>query len=227
MARLAEYMADLARLFGEIEHVHFGRLEPGSTVLVPFVDAEAVPRIETRFCAIRSENAPEDAARALKALNRRLAEDNAAGSLRDADGAEIVSFPGRERQQFLALGPLRQQRELDGMLIRIGGRDVTVPVHLQDGDTIHLCNADREMARRLAGHLYGPVLRVYGDGRWERDAEGAWTMKSFTITGFEELDDAPLDEVVERLRRVEGSNWKDFDDPQAELRRLRGADEPD
>ena len=227
MARLAEYMADLARLFGEVEHVHFGRVEPGSAILVPFVDAVAVPRVEDRFCAIKGEDPPEDAARACKALNQRLADDNAAGSLEDADGAEIVPFPGRDQPQFLAYGAMTQRGKLDGVLIRVGGRDDTVPVHLQDGDTIHVCNADRDMARRLAGHLYGGVLRVYGDGRWDRDTEGIWTMKRFTITDFEELDDAPLEEVVERLHRIEGSNWKDIHDPPAELRRLRGSDEPD
>ena len=109
----------------------------------------------------------------------------------------------------------------DGILIRIGGRDETVPAHLRDGDTIHLCNATREMARRLARHLYGPPLRVHGNGRWERDADGCWVMKRFNITSFDILDDAPLAEVVRRLRDVEGSGWKEIEDPTAELRHLR------
>jgi len=61
---------------------------------------------------------------------------------------------------------------LDGVLIRVGGRDDTVPVHLRDGERIHLCHAARDMAKRLAVHLYGPVLRVQGNGRWKRDADG-------------------------------------------------------
>ncbi len=118
-----------------------------------------------------------------------------------------------------------QAGTLDGVLIRIGGRDDIVPAHLRDGETVHICSAARGMARRLAIHLYGPVLRVRGEGRWERDAGGAWSMKRFTITGFEELDDVPLPEIVERLRRVEGSGWDVVDAPSAELRRLRGTDE--
>jgi hypothetical protein len=43
MRRLAEYMQDLADLFGEREHVHFARIEAGSTVLVQRIDAEWAP----------------------------------------------------------------------------------------------------------------------------------------------------------------------------------------
>ena len=46
-------------------------------------------------------------------------------------------------------------------------------------------------------------------------------MKRFNITSFDELDDAPLGEVAQRLRDVEGSGWKEIEDPTAELRHLR------
>jgi hypothetical protein len=69
-------------------------------------------------------------------------------------------------------------------------------------------------------------LRVHGTGRWERDAEGAWNLKRFNIADFEVLEDAPLSAVVERLRQVPGSGWKEIEDPYAELQRLRqGPDE--
>lgn len=224
MARLAEYMADLARLFGRVERVHFVRLEPGSTVLVQRVEPEAAPEVRGRLHALVCDKAPEDAAKAFRALNRRLADDNATGSLREGDGAEVVRFPG-EQLPSPSFGAFNQPDVLDGVLIRVGGRDDTVPVHLRDGDAIHVCNATRDMARRLAIHLYGPTLRVRGDARWERNADDGWSMKRFNITEFDELDDAPLGEVVGRLRDVEGSGWKDVDDLPAELRLLRGLDE--
>ena len=224
MSRLADYMADLAQLLGRAEQVHFVRLEPGSTVLVQIVEPEAAPEVRNRIHALARDEAPEDAAKAFKALNRHLADDDAIGSLQEGGGAEVIRFPGREQLPPLTFGAFNQPGVLDGVLIRVGGRDDTVPVHLRDGDTIHMCNATRDMARRLAIHLYGPTLRVQGDGRWERDADGGWSMKRFNITEFDELDDAPLGEVVGRLRGVEGSGWKDIDDPSAELRRLRGLD---
>ena len=118
-------------------------------------------------------------------------------------------------------GPFNERCSFDGMLIRVGGGDETVPVHLQAGDKIHVCNADRDMARRLAPHLYQGTLRVWGEGRWEREANGNWKLIRFNISEFRLLDDAPLGQVVEQLRAVRGSGWKKFDDPLAEITRLR------
>ena len=226
MARLAEYMADLARLFGHADHVHFDRLEAGSAVLVQHVDLEVGPAVRERLRIASQNGAPADVAEPLKAINRRLAKDNASGSLREAGGHEIIHFPGCKQHQPRTFGPFRQQCAFDGMLIRVGGKDDTVPVHLQDRTTIHICNATRDMARQLAHHLYQGTLRVWGDGRWERDEDGQWTLKRFDISKFELLDDAPLSQVVQRLREVEGSGWKNIEDPAVELDRLRqGTDE--
>ena len=226
MARLAEYMADLARLLGRTERVRFVRLEAGGAALAHRVEPEAAPEVRNRLHALKRGEAPEGAARAFKALDRRLADDGATGGLQREGGAEAIRFPGRERPPPLTFGAFNQPGVLDGVLIRVGGRDDTVPVHLRDGETVHICNATRDMARRLAAHLHGPPLRVRGDGRWERDADGVWAMKRFNIAEFDELDDAPLGEIVGRLRDVEGSGWERVVDPPSELRRLRGRGEP-
>ena len=225
MSRLAEYMSELARFLGRSEQVHFVRLEKGSTVLVQTVEAAAVPEVNERIHSLTYANPPSDVVRAFNGLNRYLADDNAAGSLQETEGGEVIRFPGCEQPAPVTFGAFNQLGVLDGVLIRIGGRDDTVPVHLRDGARIHLCNATRGMARRLAVHLYGPTLRVQGDGRWERDADGEWVMKRFNITNFEQLDDAPLGQVAQRLRNVDGSGWKDIEDPGEELRQLRGIEE--
>lgn len=221
MSRLAEYMADLARLLGEVERVHFLRLEDGSTALVHSIEPEAVPVVRQRVQSVTSDDVPKDVAKACTRLNRLLAEDNAIGSLRESESDEVVEFPGREQQELVTYGALSQPGVLDGELIRIGGRDETVPVHIRDGDAIHICNTNREIARRLAVHLYGTTLRVQGIGRWERDADEGWSLRRFNINEFQVLSDALLSEVVGQLQGVEGSDWKNLDDPSAELEQLR------
>lgn len=223
MARLAAYLGDLAVLLGEKEHVHFLRLEPGSTVLVQRIDRESVPRVRDRIHAFtRGEGeGADDARNAFKAINRRLAEDNATGQLCGENGAEIIRFPGCSQPRSLTFGAFRQPGSLDGVLIRLGGRGETVPVHLADEGAVHHCFATREIAHRLAPYLFEAPLRVHGTGRWERDAEGAWQLKRFDIADFETLDDSPLGVVLARLRRVPGSDWRAVDDPYAELQRLR------
>lgn len=221
MSRLAEYMGHLARLLGRAEQVHFLRIEDGSAVLVQHVDSEAEPEVRGRVGSLADGGAPADAQSAFRALNRCLADDEATGSLQDG-GGEVVKFPGREQRPPPTFRSFNQAGALDGVLVRIGGWDDTVPVHLQDGETIHICNANRAMAKRLAPHIYGPTLRVQGEGRWERDVDGRWWMRRFTIRDFRELDDAPLGDVDERLRGVDGGGWKAVGDPVTELRRLRG-----
>ncbi len=95
MARLAAYMGDLAVLLGEKEHVHFVRLEPGSTVLVQRIDRESAPRVRDRIRALRPSEGQGagDALSAFKAIDRRLAEDNATGELCGDGGAQIIRFP--------------------------------------------------------------------------------------------------------------------------------------
>ncbi len=226
MARLAEYMADLSQLFGEKERVHFVRLIEGSTVLVQKVETQAQPKVKERLQGAVSGEGPDDVIRAFRAIDQRLAKDNAVGSLCEKAGAEIIRFPGREAPKPLTFGAFNEHGSLDGVLIRIGGKDETVPVHIQDGEITHKCNATREIARKLSPYLYGDTLRVHGEGRWERDADGAWILNRFNIRDFETLDDAPLSTVVDRLRQVPGNRWKDMEDPLAELQRLRhGYDE--
>ena len=222
MARLAEYMADLASLFGHKEHVHFDRVAPGSAVLVQHVDDDHRDRVRERLDSASVDGAvPIDVADAVESLNARLAKDDATGRLSDRSGAEVICFPGRDRPSPRTFGPFNEMCSFDGMLIRVGGKDESVPVHLQAGDKIHICNADRALARRLAPHLYEGTLRVWGEGRWEREADGSWKLHRFNISEFKLLDDAPLGQVVEQLRAVKGSGWKKFDDPIAEIMRLR------
>lgn len=227
MARLAEYMADLAGLLGAPEHVHFDRLEPGSTVLVQHVDPKGVPSVEERLGSAATSHRPPDIARRIKDIDDRLAEDGATATLQESGGAEVLRFPGHERTEPPTIGPFRQDGFFDGMLIRVGGKDDTVPVHLQDGDLIHTCNATREMARRLAPHLFGDPIRVQGNGRWKREADGNWVLLRFDIKDFDVLDDTPLPTVVEQLREVPGSGWPQIKDPLAELRHLREETEHD
>ncbi|WP_200243651.1 hypothetical protein [Thiohalocapsa halophila] len=223
MARLADYMRDVATLLGETEHVHFVRVDPGSALLVQSVEHESLHNVQARLRADFAQGEGEaEALRAYRNIDKRLAEDNASGALFEPDGAEVIRFPGRETPQPLTFGAFTQPGTLDGVLIRIGGKDDSVPVWLQQDEALYKCTATREMACRLAPQLFKAELRVQGSGRWERNAEGAWHLKKFSISAFEVLDDTPLPAVVERLRQVPGSGWKETQDPYAVLRGLRG-----
>ncbi|NBC31423.1 MAG: hypothetical protein GVY13_01980 [Alphaproteobacteria bacterium] len=205
MARLAEYMADLAALFSEPASVHFARLEEGSTVLVQRIEVAAFPRVHARLQAIQRGEATADAVRAFASLDRRLAQDNAIALLRGENNTEAIRFPGRERPKPLHYGSFRQHGSLDGILVRIGGKDESVHATLKDGDQTWRCELTRAMTKEMRGHLYEKPLRVYGEGRWRRDPQGKWTLEQFRISQFEVLDDTPWPETIARLRAIEGA----------------------
>jgi hypothetical protein len=151
-----------------------------------------------------------------------LREDNASGALKHKGGAKVLDFPGRKT-------PLAEEAivyevgELDGVVIKIGGKDDTVPVLLEgENGAYYRCNTVRDIARKLASHLFDQPVRVTGRGKWRRTQEGAWELDTFDIKSFEALDETPLGEIVATLRGLEGSEWNAMQDPQAEFKRLRG-----
>lgn len=221
MARLAEYMAEIAKLLGQPERVHFSHLENGSAVLVSSIEEPALPKVSERVHGVRQRTAPKDAMKAYYALDAMLAKDNAVGVLSSDEEAEVIPFPGRTRPKPMRYGPFREHGSIDGVLIRIGGRDETIPVLLQDGDASFSCQTNRDVAKRLAPHYLGATLRVHGDGKWIREEDGSWHLMEFYIEDFEVLDDAPLHDVINKLRAVEGSTWGDNPNTMSDLLNLR------
>lgn len=218
MERLAEYMAALARLLGEGAHVHFHAIEAGSVKLKAKVDEPAQPKVRERVRAVRDGGGPRDARKAFDALDDMLRKDNASGALAGDDGAIVIPFPGRTRPEPLVFGPFRQDCTLDGQIFKIGGKDDTKHVHIRDG-AVEFTDlvASEAVALRLRHHLFGATLRFHGEGTWFRHGDGAWELRNFRISDFEELEDRPLSEVVASLRKVKGSTWRDVPDPVREL----------
>ena len=152
--------------------------------------------------------------KAFATLDEMLRKDNATGALEHSDGAVILPFPGRDQAEPPVFGPFRQDGTLDGQVLRVGGKDDTVPVHLRDGAIIHTgLYTTADLARQIAQHLLGPVIRVHGAGTWFRGNDGTWELRSFKITEFELLSEEPLKDVVEALRSLEGGSWSDLPDP--------------
>jgi hypothetical protein len=225
MAKLAHYMADFAALLGNEHRVHFDHLEPGSTGIVIRVEPEDVPKVTNRLHDLRRGNASKDLLKIAAEIDNRLANDNAVGRILEEGGGgapiELFAFAGRTRPKPQSYGPFTQEGHLDGVLIGVGGKDETISVRLQNGDATYTgCDTTRAIARELGKHLFEPV-RIYGSGRWMREADGHWNLIRFRIHRFDVLEKGSLRDTVLALRAVSGSGWKDIEDPLAELNDLR------
>ena len=220
MARLAEYLAELAVILGHRAAVHFVKIESGSAVPVFAIDREEAPKVQKRVAALDRGDGPEDARQAVQRIDRWLADDDATGELLGPTGARLLRFPGRDRAASPKYGPFTQAGTLDGVVIVIGGERDPVPLHLQDGELVHNCMVPRELARRLAPYLFGSPVRVSGNGRWKRDAHGHWEMTHFSVSAFEPLTEETLASAVARLRQMP-AEWKQSTDPLADLMAIR------
>lgn len=204
MARLAEYMAALAKLIGHQEHTHFVRVDPGSARLVHSVDSVDVPKVESRLQSVRAGDAPREALVARQALEDLLANDNALGSLFESEtGRVVVPFVGRDRPKVITFPPFREDTAIQGQIVNIGGRDATAHATLQDGDAFHVnVSMKRDLAREMAKLLYGPTVRLHGNGKFERQSDGVWKMLDFKVDRFIILDDKTVAETLAAIRQV-------------------------
>lgn len=222
MARLAEYLAKLSTMFGHKEHVHFLKVRKGSAIPEIAVDYEAAPKVEARLRLVGTTDAPQELERANQEVNRMLRVDNASATLKIKHGENVLVFPGKKTPLAEEV-VVHEQGDLDGVVIRVGGKDDSVPVWIEgESKVIYKCWANRDMARQLAAYLFDRPVRVTGSGEWCRTPERRWELVDFKIKSFEILDVSPLEKVINDLRQIEGNLWNEMDDPQAELRKLRG-----
>lgn len=220
LGRLAEYLADLAILFGEDKSIHLIEVEEGSTVLVNLVEKEAEPKVLENLDAVSRKEAPPERMRAAESIDERLRRDNAIGFVIAPTGDNIIKFPGREHAEPLTYGPFNEPGVLIGKPIMVGGKNDPVPVHLEGKEGIYDCLAKRDIARRIAPYLFTNYIKVEGIGRWVRRPTGHWEMIKFTIKNFDPVEDVSLRESIQRLRALP-AKWKEKEDPLDELMSIR------
>lgn len=212
MARLSEYLADLSALLGNKEHVHFLRVEEAeSSNLAYMVDMPAVPKANRRLELVRqrSPDAAPEAVTAFEKINARLIQDGSSAEIQsDAEPDNLLVFPGNNiapAQPAQRFGPIIEPGIIDGQIVRVGGLDKTIPVHMRSSEGISYCNTtDEGMAQRLGNYILGRPLRVIGEGKWFRDEREQWKRKVFTIYDFTEIESVSLIESVARLRAIAG-----------------------
>jgi hypothetical protein len=225
LSRLSQYLGDLARMMGESANVHLARVDRGSTVPVIRVDWEAEPKVRERLRAVRFNEGPLEARRAYREINRKLVEDNANGALIDPCKAKVIEFPGRDGANQPEFGPIRQDSVFQGIPIRVGGEHDPVPVHLEDGEVTHIVSAPRRIAKQIAQHLFTSVVRVEGKARWLRNRMGEWERLDFYVQSFEVLNEGDIRSDISGLKAIP-ADWKDREDPLADLAALRCGERP-
>jgi hypothetical protein len=223
MARLAEYLTDLAAMMGHKESVHFITTDDGSARAIMYVDEEEEARVTNQIQNSARGAGPRHANEAYKRLDTRLREDKAVADIVNASkSAQVIEFPGRRTDLPQAYGPIRERASLVGVLKRVGGFDESIPVHLQRADgVIFYCEAAPGLAKELLS-FYEKTVRVHGIATYYRE-NGLWKLERFRIQSYdhEPLAEEKLSETIEKLKAIPGSEWNELDDPLEELRKVR------
>lgn len=224
MARLAEYLKELSALYGSEQHVHFAGITAGSAKLAAELEQPAIQAVKSRLTLVKGGTPPADALKAYAALDKLLKTDNAAATIYSKQGDNILIFPGRDAPTEETVS-ITQPTTLDGIVIKIGGRDDTIPVLLKDqeGNILKCVVKGYDTAKRLAHHYLDKPIRVHGTGRWTRTGSG-WKLENLSIQSWEPIDNRPAFEVLAQLRNVNGNEWLEHDSPINEWRKMRGLD---
>ncbi len=204
----AEYVSGLAALLGNPKDCHFVRVGKGSAKLVHDVDRDAIPEVRQRIHNVQLHEAPQEVLEAFFRVNQLLVRDRTTASI-SLGPSKLIEFPGSKMGLKSPIGPISQPDYLDGQLIRIGGKDETVPVQIRDEDgQIYSCTANVALARELSPYLYRQTIRLNGTGSWFRYGDGKWVLHFFRIDGFDKLDDSPMADAVAAIRNgITAPEW--------------------
>lgn len=222
---LGELAKHLASLLGAEQHVRFAGLVQGSARIRAAVLEDGISTVQANVVGLRLLGLEHPK---VIRLNDYLRQRGWYAELRNRDGAVLLNMPGalaaNEPEHEVRI--VRQVASVVGSVIKIGGRDESVPMQLRldSGEYLDVTVKGRDRARELAPHLFGDELRFTGLATWRRDQEGAWRCETMLVESFETLDGRPLEALFAELGDVPGNGWKGFDDPIDEMARLRGGE---
>lgn len=223
---LGELLQLTSALLGSEESLRFYKVAPGSACVQVLVQEPALQATHLRLVKSRSDLVQDDSKRTpAKKLDDCLYRRGWHAEVRRRDGVQLLAFPGATvPRPEVPERTVLQHDSLVGTVIRIGGRDDTVPMQLQltDGTYVDVTVKGRDLARRLARLIWDKDIRVSGLATWKRDTEGNWSCSGMLVDSFEEVSNQPLSEMLKDLRQVEGNKWHTLEDPIAEWQNIRG-----
>ncbi len=224
MARLAEYMARFAKILGHEDGVYIDGIRPGSTNIACRIDPAYTGVVEEGLQELAKGRGAKAAQSAYEGMLKMLAKDNAKAAIfaSDEKGAldtKIIDFAPapRSRKEM----EIEQDDQISGYLIDIDAEIDPAKLRLRSEKRIYTgIRAEQGIAEKIAVHLYRPV-RLFGSATWTCSAQGVWDLKGLQVVDFKRLGEMDLLEVFDRIREIEGMEWREFDDPLAAFHALR------
>lgn len=212
--RLALYLAEMAKLLGENEHIHFDKVSRGSAALKVWAEPQAAPAVARRvaLAVAKSPESPRDASKALENINGLLVQDGKRAELKDPGGAVICPFPGGQKAIPVKDLVIDEECSVSGQVIKIGGKDDTIPLLLRDADGVeyHCTVKGEELAREISAYYLRDPIEVSGRGKWRRSLDGEWVLDQMTVKSWMPLSN-DWDAAYEAMSNL-ASGWHNVPD---------------
>jgi hypothetical protein len=207
MARLAEYLAELAALFGEADSVHFDRVERGSTKVVARLDGGASRhRVNSRISQINTRKAPADAQRAYDKINAMLSADKTRARI-VAGGAVVLRFPGSNLflDRPVSIIDTAQITGRIYALFEDNHGAVIGRLRPRSESKYVNCIAEGSIVTNFVNY-FQRLVRVSGRGAWSRAPSGVWSCEYIKVQEVFPVSDSSLRDAVNSVRAIE-ADW--------------------
>ncbi len=215
----------LADLLGSREQLRFSALKTGSASIRARVLDAGLAAVTGNLVAAKLGDGAGTAK--VARIDDYLAARGWHGELRNRQGRVLLVFPGATvRKNVEEVRTVQQLDSIVGTVIKIGGRDETVPMQVQTTDGLYLdvTVKGRDLARRLGSLLFQEV-RVNGLASWQRGADGEWSCIGMIVTDFDQPSSIPLTDLFDQLGQLEGNEWNSMENPEREWLRIRRGDQ--
>jgi hypothetical protein len=126
------------------------------------------------------------------------------------------------------LPDIRTSAEVDGVVTRLVVSDEVTHLYLRDyrDRELKLIVSDATIARGIAPHIQGGLVRVVADGYWQRLKPYGWLPKQGAChaRSFVVLKTTPLPQILDDFTAIAADGWNALDDPMAAWKELRGCE---
>lgn len=215
--RLMEYLVQLQKLF-EGEKVHFVRVAKGSAAPEFIIRNEDAYRIEAKINSLSDFNN-----QTYSKIKKLLQEDESdAYFTKNNKRIFEIKYANDNIQKY----DIKQDEEILGYVIKVGGKDDTVPLcicDLYDETITYNCNTTRDLAKSIARYLFETPVKITGKANWIKIGNSNWELKSFNVKSFDVIQNNQQDDY-HKLFEID-EEWYKNHTVEEFMKEIRGEDE--
>ena len=215
--RLMEYLSQLQKLF-DGENVHFVKVATGSAAPEFIVKNEDAHKVEAKINSLKDLSNPNY----FKLI--KLLQEDKTDAYFTKNNSKIfeIKYANDNIQKI----DIKQEEELLGYVIKVGGKDDTIPLcisDLYDESITYNCNTTRSIAKNLAKYLFETPVKIIGNANWIKEGNSKWELKSFIIKNFEVIPDTKFEDIHQSLKVDE--EWYKNNTVEEFIKKIRTEDE--